>query len=560
MKFKIVILSMLLVFVQSIHSRGQTPVNDGKKAKSSVIETEYNRIALTMILVNNPNSGHSQKLRTVFPSMAVPNKFDDNTLSIQIISSDEIKSDLNQAFSDKKIGNKIIAKWYNRQPDGSFNMDVISKRGLYNATDQDVLTATAKKIGQAALKDAGEKLLAKSYILVFDFPGLQTSEEYYNANNVASDKRDMHGWRGSYSAQLYRLNLDEAGLAGFYNDLWINKEDDSKTKAERAAKFDAANFPITFVSSVSGVIFSEQPKPGTQLAKLTLIKKSDDQLFQEFVEKGIEKAEYGITSKLEDFKVKTSVYGTNPISAKIGLKEGLEVDYRFFVYEQEQGNDGSIKSVRKAVIRANNHIASNLSVSTGSSNSLSQFYQIGGKEVEQGMVLRQMNDKGIGLYANYGTGSVGGVEIGAEYMVSKLLAKYIGFSPTSLKLFGEYGMESKVYSSQSSKSIDFTRFNVGVSKSIYFAKNFQLEPFFAYGSEKATLEGEEGNVRFLKYGVKFGANIAYNLQFVVGLNNYDFLSGITDKEGNKIVDSGTWDENFNGRKGISFDFGLRFQF
>ena len=171
-----------------------------------------------------------------------------------------------------------------------------------------------------------------------------------------------------------------------------------------------------------------------------------------------------------------------------------------------------------------------------------------------------MNDKGIGLYANYGTGSVGGVEIGAEYMVSKLLAKYIGFSPTSLKLFGEYGMESKVYSSQSSKSIDFTRFNVGVSKSFYFAKNFQLEPFFAYGSEKATLEGEEGNVRFLKYGVKFGANIAYNLQFVVGLNNYDFLSGITDKEGNKIVDSGTWDENFNGRKGISFDFGLRFQF
>ena len=122
------------------------------------------------------------------------------------------------------------------------------------------------------------------------------------------------------------------------------------TKAERAAKFDAANFPITFVSSVSGVIFSEQPKPGTQLAKLTLIKKSDDQLFQEFVEKGIEKAEYGITSKLEDFKVKTSVYGTNPISAKIGLKEGLEVDYRFFVYEQEQGNDGSIKSVRKALI------------------------------------------------------------------------------------------------------------------------------------------------------------------------------------------------------------------
>ncbi|HEY5510473.1 MAG TPA: hypothetical protein VIK10_05520 [Prolixibacteraceae bacterium] len=560
---------LILTFFVSLQMNAfcQNAIKEGKKVTTDPSATEYNRNALTMILLSYPNGLHAQELQTKFPSIKVPGKFDDNTLSTQVFtvngdragqSADGILSMLN----NKKIGNGIIAKWYNRQADGSFNVDEISRRGLYNAKDLDVVTANAKKVGQASLKDSGEKLLANSYVLVMDYSGILTSEENYIKNKTPADKRTSHGWVGNFTGYLFKLNLDESKLATFYNDLWVNKDDDSKTKAERSAKFDETNFPFSFVMSATGYLNAEQVKPGTSAAMFT-IQKSDDQLFSELVEKGVEKAEYDLATKLVSFQVKANVFSTNPIASKIGDKEGLAVDDRYFIFENRQKKNGDMIEVRKAVVRVGNKIANNTEIASGNSKEVTNFYQIGGRKVEEGMLLKQKNDKGIGVSVNYCSGEIGGIEIGAEYLLNRL---YRGFFRPSFKLIAELGLDTKYYYGKG--DIGFMRYSAGIGKSYYFARNFQLEPSFSFGQEK-TSEGattnSDGSINtwsayYLKPGLKFGANIRYNFQLIVGVSYYSFLKGVTETNDSGRGKDLKWTDLYPGREGVTLNIGLRIQF
>jgi len=563
MKFKIVILLMLtLVVLVQQKSYGQNVAKEGGKVNASAANLDYNRNAMTLILFSSPSENHANELQNIFPKVKVPAKFDDNTLTTQVIvtnGSGSSTDGMANMLYNKKTGNGIIAKWYNRQADGSFNVEEISRRGLYNAKDLDVLTANAKKVGQASLKDSGEKLLANSYVMVMSYSGILTSEENYNKNKTPSDQRNSHGWVGNYTAYLFKLNLNEADLANFYNNLWVNKDDDSKTKAERSAKFDETSFPFTYVMSANGYINSEQLKPGTS-ASIFTVQKSDDQLFKELVEKGVDKAEYDIATKQVSFQVKANVFKTNPISSKIGDKEGLMVDDRYFVFENQQNRRGEVSEVRKAVVRVSNKIADNTTVASGHSTELSEFFQIGGQKVEEGMSLKQMNDMGLGVFVNYCSGEVGGVEIGAEYLLNRIVR---GFFRPGLKVIAEVGFDSKTY--HYSGDVSFMRYNAGLAKAFYFARNFQLEPSFSFGEEKASEKSssnETYSAYYLKPGIKFGANIRYNVQLQAGVSYYSCLKGIKDSNGGDTYKDSKWTDNsfYPGREGATINIGLRVEF
>lgn len=557
MKFFVIVVFFMCVI---LNAKSQNANKDGKLVKSSTSVTEYDRSGLTMILLSYPNEPHSREIQNEFPKIKVPDKFDDNTLSTQIFTMNSnrnpnnsgLTSDLIQTMYANKIGNGIISKWYNRQTDGSFNMDEISRRGLYNATDMDVVNASAKKIGIAALKDSGEKLLANSYILVMDYSGVKTVEEIYNANNTPLASRSMHGWAGNFTAYLFKVNFNDSISSIFYNDLWIDSEDDNSIKTERSSKFQSINFPILFVKAVSGSITAQQPNPNSGIG-LFIQQKSSGELFNDLLNKGIEQAEYQISKGLETFQVKTTVYSIDPIAAKIGKKEGLKLDHRYFIYENKVKSNGDEKTVRKAVVRATSHIIDNRTIATGKSNAVSKFYQIAGKRVDEGMLLKQKNDKGIGILATYSSGEIGGYGIGLEYLTR---------IATSFKIIGDIAFEDKNYLNE---DILFMRYSMGFSKSMYFARNFQIEPSFSFGREEAS-DGSTNydgssltfNSYYLKPGLKFGANIRYNIQLIAAANYYSFIGKMSDS--NKETYTKSWDEVFEGRKGLSFDLGLRLQF
>ncbi len=545
---------------------GQNVAREGKLVKSPINTNKYDRSALTMLLINYPGEIHASQIQAEFLKVDVPSKFDDNTLSVRSINMEGNRSNTMNAsnsilntFNQNKIGNSIIAKWYNRQSDGSLDMKLIEERAHYNAKGMDVAIAGNSKKGLSAIMDIGDKLIANSYILVMDYSGVKTADEYYDANNTASNQRTSHGWIGNYSAYLYKLNYDESIYSVIYDDLWLNKEDNDKTKAERSARFESSIFPVSYLESVSGPLNAMQLKPQKgdyAILSMFTVQKSDDELFSEMVAKGVEKAEYDIAKTLEAFQVKTTVISANPITAKIGKKEGLKVDDRYFIYEKVQKHNGDIKEVKRGVVRATNKIIDNRAMATGHSTDVSKFYQIGGNRVEEGMLLKQKNDKGIGIFVNYSSGNIGGYGIGLEYMINKLVH---GFPP-SLKLFAEFATDKKTYDYT---DVNFTRYNIGISKSFYFGRKFQLEPSFAYGKEETSDGASDNNTYgayFLKPGIKLGINLRHNIQIMVGVNYYSFLTGVSGSDGESHYDQVKWTELYPEREGISTDVGLRLQF
>jgi len=559
---KIVFLALIIFIALNVKSQNATEA--GKTVKKLQPATDYDRSALTMILLSYEDYKYAQEVQTEFTGIEVPSKFDDNTINLQILKVDggrpktvgEISKFVLNSLKSNKVGNAIIAKWYNCQSDGSFNMDLIKERGLYNATDLDVVNASVKEKGQDNVKDAGEKLIGNSYVLVMDYSNVKTCDEAYDAALVTEANRGYHGWVGSYSAYLFKLNFNDSVSSVFYNDLWTDNDSKSEIKAERKAKFESTHFPISYVSCVQNNLSSQQPNPGTNAA-MFVVQKPDEQLFNEMIAIAVTDAEYKISKNLDAFQVKTTVFSTHPIAAKIGKKEGLKLDNRFFIYENKQKDNGDVKAVRKAVVRASSHIIDNRTNSTGQSNQLTKFYQIGGKRVDEGMLLKQKNDKGFGFFATYSSGEIGGYGLGLEYLTR---------IATSLKIIGDIAFEDKNYILiNGADDLLFMRYSAGVSKSIYFARNFQLEPSFSFGREEAAdgSTNSDGssftfNSYYLKPGLKFGANIRYNIQLIATANYYSFIGNLNDS--NKKSYSFGWSDFFKDRKGLSLDFGLRVQF
>lgn len=538
---------------------------DGKFNKSSIQSSDYSRNALSMVLINYQGD-HSELFRSEFSKLKPPSKFDDHTLDLKLISeivpcdgytSGSSKGKLKDAILNvllmNRVGNKIISKWFNQQPDGSFNMELIKNRGIYNATDLNVVNAASNRKGEDLIKDSGEKLLKNSYILVMGYPIIKTMEEVYNEDRTPYKDRHYKGWMGNYDAYLFRLNWNDSIASVFYNSYWINSDDSPQMKRERKEKFEKQVYSLNFVSHSSGAI------QGTTSKENTLY--SDAVLFNNFLEDAINKAEYGLSTQNESFQVNTSVFKTKPIGAKIGEKEGLRIDDRYFVYENIQKRNGEIKSKRKAVVRAKK-IIYNTTNATGNSNKVSTFYQIAGRRVDEGMLLKQKNDKGFGISPIYSIGLDGapggyGAEIEHLSRLSPGL-KAIGgvtFDENNYFTYDPYSRYS------SSKDVSFTRYYIGVRKSLYFARNYQLEPAIRLGFENSSeLPGKYGAYYF-EPNVQLGANIIYKLQLTANIGYYYFLN-VTDFEFKDAIgyEGVAWTDLYPGRSGISFDFGLRFQF
>jgi hypothetical protein len=241
------------------------------------------------------------------------------------------------------VGRELISKWYNRQPDGTMNMELIHQRGRFTATDADFLRAQTSKRGNAALEDFGNRLVNLSYVLVVDLQNVQTMEEAKVTN--------MKGWKANSVGYIYRLDFNEETRNALY-DTWIYDDDSEADKTQKRKVFEQIEFPLVSVLQKTVSVTASQMESSSGL-RLALKSKSMDQLMQELVQKSYDEIVYQMEMGVEEFKVKTPLFATRPLRAKIGLKEGLKTDYRFFVYEHvynPRTNEAEPK--QRGVIRA----------------------------------------------------------------------------------------------------------------------------------------------------------------------------------------------------------------
>ncbi len=521
-------------------------------SKSQKIPTTYDRSSITFLYLEFPGDNHSGEVKIKIDSVKFADKFYNNNVGFKVLTAPFSRGDMGakkaeliqKSLIDKKVPTDIISKWYSRTSDGLMSLQLVNERGMFNATDAAFLQAQTTKRGNAALEDYGNRLIDKSYILVLDYQSVQTMEE-------AKMDKTLKGWKSTVTGYLFKVDYNDEVQNKLY-DIWIYDDDSPQVKADKKKKFEQMEFPLKFVTETTVYVTATQAAEGSQLGKF-IKKKSMDQLLTEMVQKGYDESLYFLEKKYEDFRVKTPISQVRPIRAKIGKKEGIKCDYRFFAYEyvyDEKTN--SSKQKFRGVIRATSSIVDNRHVATGSTGT-TKFYQTAGRKLETGFLLQQRNDFGAEISIGAEVGEIGGIYGRADLR----LGRFINFKSTFLYLEGGFQMADYPLAD----GIMFAHYGGGLAKGFMLMRNLELRPYLGVGQESATHDDWSDNGAYKALYAKVGGNLAlnlkHNIQVVGGVGVYSFIGNAENDNG----DTGSlWTDLFPDRTGASTFVGLRIGF
>jgi len=314
-------------------------------------------------------------------------------------------------FEQTKMANQLVAKWFSRNEKGEFNMDLISERGFYDASALKADIASKTVRGSAILGDAGEELIKNTFVVVnrMNFVSnekiaafirdeaiksanlnLSMSKILYdaavnNANKLYEKTKDGHSvWTTSY---LYQLEWNDSISAIFYEELWVDENNPNPAKIEAFDNSDL--FHLEYVGqekATSLVLFSGEGKTTREeILKLATIRNLDNVYAK-------------LQKEYEVFQTKTPIYSVDPITAKIGLKEGLEGNEKFEIFEQKlDEKTGRTKYISKGKITVQKDKIwdnrYNLGESTGANdeNGLSETtFKGSSKSIYPGMLIKQV--------------------------------------------------------------------------------------------------------------------------------------------------------------------------
>jgi hypothetical protein len=477
---------------------------------------KYARPSLTVLYVNR-GEDLSARLIQRMAANGISGKFNDNTIEKNVLTlpaGEQLSVKQLESLLSAQVSKEIVKRWYPYDPSTkTHSLDVIAERGLYNATTLDVERAGSTARKHAALESAGLELISRSYIIVYDL---------YNIKKVSNDQSD--GYQADCDVYLCHLKWTPE-VEAVFDQAW------NESEGKEGDFIDNMEFPVGYITSFV---------KATQLTNILSTKgksssTTDEALFLTLSKEIERRAEVYLTQANEDFKVKTEIFAVSPILARIGTKEGVTVDQRYFVYEIQQDEAGHQKTKRKGVIRATSKIAQNETVATAGESPATKFYQTYGKRLEAGMLMQQKPDWGIGISAFGGTD----LTVLAEFSVGMWAGHLANAKiPGGTKVYLKYALpsttmevnERKLVDTDTKKELNFGILSVGISKDFYFARYFALTPYVGYASLLTPKEYEESikEKKNATEGVDAGVNlniaILHNVQ-LIGNAGYNTVKG-----------------------------------
>ncbi len=487
--------------------------------KRTIVEDEgsavtYNRNSISVLFTKyNDNLDYYSKLG--YDSVIYDDKFDINRIPTTFITlytkrENSIDSILDVTINQMNIGREIVAYWLNRKSDGSMDVSVMEQRSVYNASDQDKLNAQAAKV--STLKENGGLMIPNSYIVVFDIKRISSE-----SNVVTAD------------AHVYQIDFTEDDLNNLYMNGWINDSDPADVKQQKKNYFDNLKVPM------HRVLKKTITSSGDNLDKAVKVLFNNDNLTK-------------MEKKIDGWKVKTSVYHTKPILAKIGKKEGLRNGDRYRAYIFREDKEGHLYVVKRGYVRATNIVDNRTEADakrTKSSGGLlsglfsksdttsskkekkaegfqayldslnaSCFYQISGRPLKEGMLLQQDKDAQVGISAS---AQFGGISI------ANVRVDYLGYIHKSG--IAHYGLLNFGFDMTDTYPF-MMNFSLGYGCGLPVSKAFEFQPFVLVGadvpfkSDKVEFKYKAG--WFANAGLRFSIMPVYHFQiFVQG--DYSFL-------------------------------------
>lgn len=355
---------------ENVNVSGSEKVKDA--VDNSTASMKYRRSSLYTLMINDPTRQHANVIKDAFGNSPIPDKFNDHNIGPYLIEGTGVVKDrsyeITNYLNSNVVAKNLISKWFNRKNSGAFNMDLIASRGEYDASTYDKLIAASTQRGDALLADAGEELIGNTFIIVNDYkftskeeianktkkassilrntlsviPGAESISSAVNNVTAVTDLGATVAGKGyiiKTTSYLYRLEWNDSVAAVFYQNYWT---DESNLDQSKIDGFNASNlFKLKYIGSqdawadVQSSIFTN--KSEEDLIKMATVKATDQAIAK-------------LQRKFEEFRTKTPLHSVDPLTAKIGLKEGLEPGDKFEVLESAIDMNGKITYKRKGVI------------------------------------------------------------------------------------------------------------------------------------------------------------------------------------------------------------------
>lgn len=379
----------------------------------------YRRSSLYSLMINHEDQQFSRQIKEAFVKIPIPEKFNNHELSVKILSmgeklkgasSNKENEDVTTFLQRNLVASRLVGKWFNRDVEtGACDMELIKERGLYNASEYDRIMAEKSSRSTALLMDAGEDLIGNTFVLVNDIRyvdksgvgtaigvGLKVLGAVAGAVTGNADMVDLGNSYGDLAATykgfkvkintfLYRLVWDESTAAIFYKDQYSAKPDKSKRQNFENAR---GSYMLRYVGKVesSGKATSfmgiKEDKPELMVRKAC----------QRALDENIASLQHGF----EEFRVKSPLASVEPITAFVGMKEGITEDSQFEVLEVIEKDMGVREYKRVGIIKpAKNMIWDNryLADEEGTieaSLGHTTFKKVSGGEFYPGMLIREI--------------------------------------------------------------------------------------------------------------------------------------------------------------------------
>ncbi len=376
-------------------------------------ELKYRRSSLYTMMINDTLRDHFNVIKDAFGNTELSEKFNDHNIGPYLIDATSGEKDqseiITQYLNENGVARELVAKWFNRNQDGKFNMDLIATRGQYNASDLDYMIAGDSKRGEALLADAGEELIGNTFLIVNDYKYTNKEEVAKKASGFLSVIKDVaskvgyndivtaaaatdlalgvvgKGYVIKTTSYLYRLEWDDEVQSTFYQEYWM---DDNNYESSKKEAFDTCDlFKLRLVGEESA---------WADLQSTVFTSKSEEDLIRIATVKATDKGISKLQRKFEEFRTKSPLHSGDPIAAQIGLKEGLEKGDRFEVLEQVIDEDGRTSYKRVGTIKVDpdkiwdNSYLHEENSEVVNSNPFTEFKGSNNKYYS-GMLIRQIN-------------------------------------------------------------------------------------------------------------------------------------------------------------------------
>lgn len=525
-----------LIFLSTL-SLNQSIAQKGAEVNRTTVETKFYRPSLTNLFIQ-PKSSEARVVVDEFKKLDLEKRFDNNgvannTISVtlpeppQMPTSDNalelvaLLKDYRKALKVyeeqkslaiqkqvKPITKQVIAKWWNRDASGNMSDELILQRGMFSATDKDVIQDGTSEISRRA--NIGYELIKRSYITVYEITDVKSMDQVYNemdaAARIAAQKsktefkpvpRTQEGYRASYNAITYKIVWNDSVQSVFFDKFWVDNTTASSDRSTKVNAFENSDYPLVQVASVSGDASSTQSNdPKTYGGLLGRVRKSMDQLLREMPASIQESTMFKTTKLVEDFQIKAPIFVTYPTQVKIGSKEGIYIDERFMVYQKVVDPKTKMESKKKIGMVRVKSIADNDVVANGDSKA-SLFQQQAGKKLNSGNFVQMKEDLGISVMIGYGVGdnAMGGVYASLDQRVSRYFKNKFARGVHLTAGANITGFtDQKIVTGDSAYTGSVLNYSVGIGKEIYFTKrgHLFLYPSVSYSLHSITLDKRKG--------------------------------------------------------------------